>query len=76
MKIKVGDKLRIMGLGPETEVISIDEKNGSWIGEDFDSKRLYPLNEIEKYWLGSDIEEIRMYKLAEVKEYWKNKLDK
>jgi hypothetical protein len=33
-----------------TQVLSIDEQNGSWIGEDVDGKHKYPLDEIYQYW--------------------------
>lgn len=68
--MNIGDKLYFMGLAPEIEIISLNKENNSWIGRDYDSDRLYPLDEIEKYWVGSDIKELRKFKLAEVKEYW------
>lgn len=74
MKIEIGTKLWFMGFEPETEIISIDESNNSWIGLDFDSKHLYPLDEIEKYWLDHPVSKdeqiaimINMYRILDLK---------
>lgn len=53
MDFKIGSKIWFMGFGHETEVISIDVDNDSWIGLDYDGQHLYPLNEVSKYWKDS-----------------------
>jgi len=50
---KVGLKVWFMGFGQETEVISINIEEGSWIGADCDGQGLYPLDEVEDYWADS-----------------------
>lgn len=47
---KVGAKIWFRGFGSETEVLSISEATGSWIGYDADGKHLYPLDEVSEHW--------------------------
>lgn len=47
---KVGVKTSFLGLSEETEVLSIDLNEGSWIGFDADGKHKYPLDEVNRYW--------------------------
>ncbi len=47
---KVGARVWFMGLGYETEVVSIDPKNNSWAARDIDGSRIYPLDEVSRFW--------------------------
>jgi hypothetical protein len=47
---KVGAKIWFRGFGSETEVLSINETEGSWIGCDDNGEHLYPLDEVNAHW--------------------------